>query len=504
MGKETISSQELAEYTHINSTQIRRDLSGFGKFGKRGVGYRVDVAGRRDPQDPPHLRPAQHRAVRRRAPRPGDRQLRHLRRPRLPGRRDLRRRPRAGGPGAGGRPGARRSTSSRRSSPSEEVVVGVLAVPASAAQEVADRLVAAGVKIIFNYSEQLLERAARGDGPHLQPGRRPPLRALLLPGLARDGRDRHGRCVADPRPRAHPGGVRGVDRLHRRPGGGVRARRSGRRSSWSTASRSSTPPARRTSSWPSLGRRRADRLRDRDPLGPRRGVRATRSRCSARTGLGCSRSRRRWGSGLAAMGTHPWANYLDQRIIDTEHYNRLREELRWVAQRNNTWSLHVHMGVQGADRAIAVCDHLRGVLPQLLAASANSPFLDGRDTGPRLGAHRDLHPHLSPLRRPRAVRRLRQPTPTSSTRSRATNSVVESTQLWWSVRPHHTFGTVELRICDAQTSGADSFALAGLIAACIAQAAHRPQRGGAAGADAASARSRRTCGGRSAGGWTAR
>jgi carboxylate-amine ligase len=52
-----------------------------------------------------------------------------------------------------------------------------------------------------------------------------------------------------------------------------------------------------------------------------------------------------------------------------------------------------------------------------------------------------------------------------------TNSVVESTQLWWSVRPHHAFGTVELRICDAQTSGHDSFALAGLIAACIAQAA---------------------------------
>jgi gamma-glutamyl:cysteine ligase YbdK (ATP-grasp superfamily) len=87
------------------------------------------------------------------------------------------------------------------------------------------------------------------------------------------------------------------------------------------------------------------------------------------------------GLGLAAMGTHPWANYLDQRIIDTVHYKRLRDQLRWVAQRNNTWSLHVHMGVQGADRAIAVCDHLRGVLPQLLAASANSPFLDGQDTG---------------------------------------------------------------------------------------------------------------------------
>ena len=81
------------------------------------------------------------------------------------------------------------------------------------------------------------------------------------------------------------------------------------------------------------------------------------------------------------MGTHPWANYLDQHIIETEHYSRLREELRWVAQRNNTWSLHVHVGVRGADRAIAVCDHLREHLPPLLALSANSPFLDGQDTG---------------------------------------------------------------------------------------------------------------------------
>ena len=87
------------------------------------------------------------------------------------------------------------------------------------------------------------------------------------------------------------------------------------------------------------------------------------------------------GLALGATGTHPWANYLDQRIIDTPHYNRLREELGYVAQRNNTWSLHVHMGVRGADRAIAVCDWLRELLPLLLAVSANSPFLDRRDTG---------------------------------------------------------------------------------------------------------------------------
>jgi glutamate---cysteine ligase / carboxylate-amine ligase len=176
------------------------------------------------------------------------------------------------------------------------------------------------------------------------------------------------------------------------------------------------------------------------------------------------------GIGLAAMGTHPWANYLDQKIIDTEHYARLRKELRWVAQRNNTWSLHVHVGIRGAERAVAICDHLRAVLPELLAASANSPFLDGHDTGlhsvrteiftrtfPRCGIHEPFGDWATYADFIDLLTR--------------TNAIVEATQLWWSVRPHHSFGTVELRICDAQTRGEESFAMAGLITACIVQAA---------------------------------
>jgi glutamate---cysteine ligase / carboxylate-amine ligase len=176
------------------------------------------------------------------------------------------------------------------------------------------------------------------------------------------------------------------------------------------------------------------------------------------------------GLALGATGTHPWANYLDQRIIDTPHYNRLREELGWVAQRNNTWSLHLHMGVRGADRAIAVCDWLRELLPLLLAVSANSPFLDRRDTG--------LHTVRTEIFT-RTFPRCGVPSPFRDWQGYAdfigllqrTGTVVESTQLWWSVRPHHSFGTVEVRICDAQTRGEEGFALAGLIAACIAQTA---------------------------------
>jgi carboxylate-amine ligase len=176
------------------------------------------------------------------------------------------------------------------------------------------------------------------------------------------------------------------------------------------------------------------------------------------------------GLALGSMGTHPWANYLDQTIIDTPHYNRLREELGYVAQRNNTWSLHVHVGVRGADRAIAVCDRVRELLPPLLALSANSPFLDRRDSG-LASVRSEIFTRTFP--------RCGVPSPFVDWGTyagfvdllRSTASVEESTQLWWSVRPHHSFGTVEVRICDAQTRGEEASALAGMIVACVAQTA---------------------------------
>ncbi len=185
----------------------------------------------------------------------------------------------------------------------------------------------------------------------------------------------------------------------------------------------------------------------------------------------------RLGLALGAMGTHPWASYLDQRIIDTPHYNRLRHELGYVAQRNNTWSLHVHMGVRGADRAIAVCDRVRELLPLLLAVSANSPFLDRRDSGLHTVRTEIFTRTFPRCGVPSAFGDWRRYAGFVETLERA-GSVVESTQLWWSVRPHHAFGTVEVRICDAQTRGEESFAVAGLIAACIAQAAVDYDEGG--------------------------
>jgi carboxylate-amine ligase len=184
----------------------------------------------------------------------------------------------------------------------------------------------------------------------------------------------------------------------------------------------------------------------------------------------------RHGLTLGATGTHPWADYREQPNIDTEHYRRVVEGLQYVARRNNTFSLHVHVGVQGTDRAIRVCDRLRPVLPTLLAVSANSPFLDARDAG--------LHSARSQAFT-KSFPRCGIPDAYGSWAAFAeyidflkrTNSIVEYTQVWWSVRPHFAFGTVEVRICDVQSTAAESDALSALIVACVAQAARDEDEG---------------------------
>lgn len=173
---------------------------------------------------------------------------------------------------------------------------------------------------------------------------------------------------------------------------------------------------------------------------------------------------------LGATGTHPWADYREQSVIDTEHYRRVADGLKYVAARNNTFSLHVHVGVRDADRAVKVCDRIRPVLPLLLAISASSPYLDGRDSGLHSARTQSFT---------RSFPRCGVPDAFGSWDAYCryidllvrTRSIVEFTQVWWSVRPHFAFGTVEVRICDAQISGAESDALASLIVACVAQAA---------------------------------
>ena len=187
MGKDRISSQEIAEYTNINATQIRRDLSGFGKFGKRGSGLFGRLAPLRDPQDPPNAGSAQHRPRRRRASRCGpiasspifaehgitiaavfDNDAEE------------------GGNDARGRAGerTRRPEDDRRERRSSSEC---WPSRRESAQDAADRLVDSGVKIVFNYTQALDQFPLGRSGAHLQSRCRVALRALLPPDLSVGG-----------------------------------------------------------------------------------------------------------------------------------------------------------------------------------------------------------------------------------------------------------------------------------------------------------------------------
>src|SRR5437764_11011686 len=167
------------------------------------------------------------------------------------------------------------------------------------------------------------------------------------------------------------------------------------------------------------------------------------------------------GIALAAAGTHPWSPWQEQRIIDTPHYRRNDELLRYVVWRNNSFGLHVHVGIRGADRAVAVCNALRNYLPELLALSASSPFLEGVNTGLH-SVRTEIFTKLLP--------RCRVPDAYDGWRGFEeyvrflydTRSIAEHTQIWWSVRPHLAFPTVEIRICDAQPALEESRSLAAL------------------------------------------
>jgi carboxylate-amine ligase len=174
---------------------------------------------------------------------------------------------------------------------------------------------------------------------------------------------------------------------------------------------------------------------------------------------------------LAATGTHPWSPWQEQRIIDTPHYRRNDEILQYVVWRNNSFGLHVHVAIKGPDRAIAVNNALRNYLPELLALSASSPFVENVNTGlhsartqiftrmfPRCGVP-DAYDGWDGFER--YVRFLYD-----------TGSIDEHTQIWWSVRPHLAFPTIEMRICDAQPDLAEARSLAAFIYALTVRIAH--------------------------------
>ena len=164
------------------------------------------------------------------------------------------------------------------------------------------------------------------------------------------------------------------------------------------------------------------------------------------------------GVALAACGTHPWSPWWEQEVIDTPHYRIVEQTLRYVAWRNNTFGIHIHVGVRDADRAIALANAMRSVLPDLLALSASSPWYEGRYT--------HLHSTRTQLFT-RMFPRCGIPEPFDGWADYdrfvrwlvETRSIKEHTEIWWCVRPHQSYGTVELRNADALADVRESLAV---------------------------------------------
>jgi len=180
--------------------------------------------------------------------------------------------------------------------------------------------------------------------------------------------------------------------------------------------------------------------------------------------------------GLGGTGTHPWSRWQDQRIIDTPHYRRNDELLRYVVWRNNTFGLHVHVGFRGPDRAIAVHDALRNFLPEILALSASSPFVEGVNSGLH-SARTEIFTRMFP--------RCGIPDAYGSWQTwedyvsflYRTGSITEHTQIWWSVRPHLAYPTIEIRIADGQPDLAEAQSLSAFCYALAARCARAHDEG---------------------------
>ena len=169
----------------------------------------------------------------------------------------------------------------------------------------------------------------------------------------------------------------------------------------------------------------------------------------------------RHGMRIGASGTHPFARWEDQEIVDRPRYLELIEELGWIAHRELIFGTHVHVGIDGPEKAIYVADGFRQFLPAMLGLSGNSPFWRGTATGmvssrtpvfrtfPRSG----VPPHYGSW----------------EIFSRRVEMMVDAgaiedyTYLWWDVRPHPKLGTVELRVFDQQTRLEHTMALTALV-----------------------------------------
>jgi carboxylate-amine ligase len=164
---------------------------------------------------------------------------------------------------------------------------------------------------------------------------------------------------------------------------------------------------------------------------------------------------------VASAGTHPFALWSDTEISGGARYQHVYGSMRELARREPTFALHVHIGVTDPEAAILLHNRLRAHLPLLLALSVNSPFWQGRDTGLR-SARTPLFQMFPRVGIPRAFESYADYVDAVDLLFRC-EAFPDPTFLWWDVRPQPRFGTVEVRIMDAQTTTSETAALASLV-----------------------------------------
>ena len=178
---------------------------------------------------------------------------------------------------------------------------------------------------------------------------------------------------------------------------------------------------------------------------------------------------------FASAGTHPFGQWRDQKIFPNERYQALVDKIQWPARRLLIYGLHVHVGVSSGEKAIVVMNALTTYLPHLLALSASSPFIDFEDTG-LASARSKIFEAMPTAGLPYRLANYGEFQTFMNTlvRARAIESVRE---IWWDIRPHPGFGTLEIRICDAPSTLREIAALTALVQCLVVVLGERYEAG---------------------------
>ena len=163
---------------------------------------------------------------------------------------------------------------------------------------------------------------------------------------------------------------------------------------------------------------------------------------------------------LLCSGTHPFSSWRDQKVSPNPRYARLIEEMAWMAERLQIFGVHFHVGVRSAEKAVAIANALAFYIPHFLAASASSPYWDGRDTG-LASCRSKVFEGLPTAGLPEPIESWDDFEAFMETLVSA-EAISTIREVWWDIRPHPDFGTVELRMCDGLPTMSEVAALAAL------------------------------------------